>query len=150
MNQNDNEMKRFEKIIGLPHPVSKTHKPMSAWSRAAQFSPFAALTGYEDAVEETARRTSERVELDEEAKEKLNARLLIVQQLLDRRPEIAITYFVPDTKKSGGEYVTHTSPVKKIDLYQRVVVLTDGTRIPIDEIIEIEGEIFHNLDDDYA
>ncbi|MDO4650832.1 MAG: hypothetical protein Q4B26_19525 [Eubacteriales bacterium] len=146
---NNDEIHRFDHIINLPHQVSKTRKPMSAWSRAAQFSPFAALTGYDDAVKETARLTADRMELDEETKEKLSRKLNLIQEALPEHPEIEFTYFVPDQKKTGGEYTTHSAPVKKIDLYQRIITLMDGTKIPIDEIADIDGELFLGLDDDY-
>ncbi len=136
------ESHRFDHIINLPHHVSKVRQPMSSWSRAAQFSPFAALTGYDAAVKETARLTTERVELDEESKQTLNRRLNLIQELLSKQPEIEFTYFVPDERKIGGEYVTHNGTVRKMDLHQRSLLLVDGTRIPIDEIIEIGGEIF--------
>ncbi len=147
---NHDEIHRFDHIINLPHHVSRVREPMSAWSRAAQFSPFAALTGYDAAVKETARLTTERMEIDDDTKQKLSQRLNMIQDVLAERPEVEFTYFVPDHKKAGGEYTTHSAPVKKIDLYQRVVTLTDGTLIPIDEIIEIDGEMFLALEDDFA
>lgn len=149
MPKND-EIHRFDHIINMPHHVSKVRQPMSAWSRAAQFSPFAALTGYDDAVKETARLTAERVELDEETKEKLSRKLNMIQEKLSEHPEVEFTYFVPDQKKTGGEYTTHTAQVKKIDLFQRIITTMDGTKIPIDEIVDIDGELFLGLDDDYV
>lgn len=135
----------YDDIINLPHHVSATHPPMTAINRAAQFSPFAALTGYETAIKETARLTDERVELDEYTKEILNHRLQILSDQLKEYPEIVITYFRPDIKKDGGAYITTTVRVKKIDIYERVVIVTDGTAIPIDEIISIEGQIFEEI-----
>ena len=111
---------------------------MSAIDRAAQFSPFAALTGYEAAIKETARLTDERVELDEYMKDALSDRLQIIVGRIKEHPEITITYFQPDIKKSGGVYVTAIGTAKKIDEYERVVVMTDGISIPIDEIISID------------
>ena len=119
---------------------------MSAYDRAAQFSPFAALTGYEDAVAETARLTDKKVELDEYGKSDLNERLNIIQDTLDEQPKVSITYFLPDKKKSGGEYVTVSGCVKKIDEYEHIVVMLDATKIPIDDIAEINGEIFCSLE----
>jgi len=115
---------------------------MSSSDRAAQFSPFAALTGHGAAVKETARLTDKRIELDEGIKDNLSHRMQIVSESIKEQPEISITYFKPDAKKNGGEYVTAISSVKKIDKHERVIVMTDGTLIPINEIISIEGEIF--------
>jgi hypothetical protein len=115
---------------------------MAAIDRAAQFSPFAALTGYDAAIKETARLTDERVELDESMKDALSNKLQIIADRLKEQPEIAITYFQPDGKKNGGTYVTAVSAAKKIDKYERVVVMSDGIVIPIDEIISIDGQIF--------
>ncbi|KAF5031213.1 hypothetical protein DSECCO2_630050 [anaerobic digester metagenome] len=137
--------KSYDDIMNLPHHVSATRPHMSAIDRAAQFSPFAALTGYGDAIKETARLTGERVELDEYMKDVLSVRLQIIADQLKEHPEIAITYFQPDEKKSGGAYVTVIGRVKKIDEYERVVVMIDGTRVPIDEIASIDGEIFETM-----
>ncbi|MDF2948126.1 MAG: hypothetical protein K0R07_136 [Sedimentibacter sp.] len=137
--------KAYDDIINLPHHVSATHPHMPAIDRAAQFSPFAALTGYDSAIKETARLTDERVELDEYMKDVLSDRLQIITDQLKEYPEISVTYFQPDEKKNGGDYVTVIGTVKKIDEYERVVVMTDGTRIPIDEVISIEGQIFETM-----
>lgn len=137
--------KSYDDIMNLPHHVSATRPHMSAIDRAAQFSPFAALTGYGDAIKETARLTGERVELDEYMKDVLSVRLQIIADQLKEHPEIAITYFQPDEKKNGGAYVTVIGRVKKIDEYERVVVMIDGTRVPIDEIASIDGEIFETM-----
>jgi mannose-1-phosphate guanylyltransferase len=115
---------------------------MAAINRAAQFSPFAALTGHDAAIKETARRTDERVELDEYMRETLNQKLQIIADQLKEHPEITITYFQPDDKKDGGAYVTATGIAKKIDEYERLVVMTDGRAISIAEIISIKGQIF--------
>jgi len=136
----------YDDIINLPHHQSLTRPHMSAYDRAAQFSPFAALTGYEDAVAETARLTGKKVELDEYGKSDLNERLNIIQDTLDEQPKVSITYFLPDKKKSGGEYVTVSGCVKKIDEYEHIVVMLDATKIPIDDIAEINGEIFCSLE----
>ncbi|MDD4496450.1 MAG: hypothetical protein PHV32_19270 [Eubacteriales bacterium] len=132
----------YDDIINLPHHVSKTRPPMKAIDRAAQFSPFAALTGYDAAVKETARLTDERIELSEDMKNSLSDRLQIIADRIKEHPEIAITYFQPDAKKKGGAYITAISTVKKVDEYERIVVMTDGTAIPINEIISIDGQIF--------
>ena len=135
----------YDDIINLPHHVSTTHPHMTAIDRAAQFSPFAALTGYEAAVEETARLTDNRIQLDEYVKDALSDRLQIITDRIKENPEIAITYFQPDAKKNGGAYVTSVSSAKKIDEYERVIVMADGTVIPIDEIISIDGQIFESM-----
>jgi hypothetical protein len=136
--------KTYDDIIHLPHHVSTTHPHMAAIDRAAQFSPFAALTGYDAAIKETARLTDQRVELDEAMKEALSNKLQMVADRLKERPEIAITYFQPDGKKNGGAYVTVINTVKKIDVYERIVVMTDGKVIPVDEIISID---IHSCDE---
>jgi hypothetical protein len=136
--------KTYDDIIHLPHHVSTTHPHMAAIDRAAQFSPFAALTGYDAAIKETARLTDKRVELDEAMKEALSNKLQMVADRLKERPEIAITYFQPDGKKNGGAYVTVINTVKKIDVYERIVVMTDGKVIPVDEIISID---IHSCDE---
>ncbi|MSS10690.1 YolD-like family protein [Clostridium sp. WB02_MRS01] len=130
--------KTYDDIIHLPHHVSATHPHMAAIDRAAQFSPFAALTGYDAAIKETARLTDKRVELDESMKEALSNNLQMIADRLKEHPEIAITYFQPDAKKNGGAYVTVINTVKKIDVYERIVVMTDGIVIPVDEIISID------------
>lgn len=136
--------KTYDDIIHLPHHVSATHPHMAAIDRAAQFSPFAALTGYDAAVKETARLTDKRVELDESMKEALSNNLQMIADRLKEHPEIAITYFQPDAKKNGGTYVTVINTVKKIDVYERIVVMTDGKVIPVDEIISID---IHSCDE---
>lgn len=137
----------YDDIIHLPHHVSATRPQMTASDRAAQFSPFAALTGYDAAIKETARLTDERVKLDEYMKDVLSDRLQILADRIKEHPEIVITYFQPDAKKKGGAYVTAVGTVKKIDEYERIVVMTDGTLIPIDEIISIDGQIFETMCD---
>jgi len=136
----------YDDIIDLPHHVSASRPRMSALDRAAQFSPFAALTGFGDAVRETARLTDERVDLDEDAKSALNARLLMIQKQLGDQPQVLITYFKPDGQKAGGTYVAARGCVKIIDEYERTVVMKDGTRVHIDDIIKIDGELFNAID----
>jgi len=136
----------YDDILYLPHHVSEKHPPMSRLDRAAQFSPFAALTGYEAAVEETARLTDRRIELDEGEKEAIDQRLTLVQERLPVPTEVTITYFIPDKKKAGGAYVNISGTVKKIDDYERMVILRDGTSIPIDDILHINGELFDDIE----
>lgn len=138
----------YDDIINLPHYVSATRPRMSVIDRAAQFSPFAAMTGYDAAIKETARLTDERVELDECIKNVLSDRLQIIADRIKEHPEIAITYFQPDAKKRGGAYVTATGTAKKIDDHERVVFMTDGTAIPIDEIVSIDGQMFETICDE--
>lgn len=138
---NDNQdTHQYDDIINLPHPVSVTHPRMSLIDRAAQFSPFAALTGYDAAIQETARLTSEKIELDEDGKAALDTKRHLLLDRLGEHPEVAITYFLPDEKKAGGVYVTVTGKVKKLDTYGRSLVMADGTLIPLDDILEIESE----------
>lgn len=129
---------KYARILDLPHHVSPTRPQMSRRDRAAQFAPFAALTGYDAAVRESARRTAQRLELDEGEKAALNACLQKLADRLESRPAAAITYFLPDTRKSGGAYVTAAGAVRKIDLYARVIRMEGGPDIPIDEILCIE------------
>lgn len=140
---------RYEDIIGLPHHVSPTHPHMAPLDRAAQFSPFAALTGHEAAIAETARLTEKRVELDEDRKTVLDEKLQILRVHLAERPEIAITYFKPDEKKEGGAYLTAWGSIKKIDEYAGCLVMEDETILPIANLFAIEGEIFGELEDTY-
>ena len=126
----------YDDILDLPHPTSKKHPRMSIAARAAQFAPFAALTGYGDAIKETARLTDQQLELDENEKALLNEKLLLLYQHLKEHPLVTITFFVPDTKKAGGSYQTITGSVKKLQGYERRLIMTDGTIIPIDSIIE--------------
>lgn len=129
----------YDDIIYLPHPTSKKHPRMSQMARAAQFAPFSALTGYEDAVKETARLTDQKMELDEYEKAELDQQLWMLQEHLEEQSEITFTYFVPDEKKSGGAYVDVVGVVKKIDTFRHEVILADGTRIPAEDIIKIRG-----------
>ena len=135
-------MGNYDDIIDLPHHVSETHPPMSRADRAAQFSPFAALTGYDAAVRETARVTERRIELDEGVKAELNARLNCILEHLSEHPQVSITYFMPDEKKSGGAYRTVTGAVRKLDSFAKTLTLVDGTVVPMEEMIHVEGNLF--------
>lgn len=130
-------MGKYDDIINLPHHVSKTYPQMSMYSRAAQFAPFAALTGYEGQIKETARLTNDRIDIDEELKSILDSKLQEIQDKLKTRPTVEFTYFVPDSKKDGGKYVTVAGIIKKIDEYKQVIVLENKQEIPIQEIIDI-------------
>ncbi|HHU71172.1 MAG TPA: YolD-like family protein [Clostridiales bacterium] len=147
MNDDLSNVHPYDDIINLPHHVSKSRPAMSRSNRAGQFSPFAALTGYEGAIKETARLTDKKVELDEAAKSVLDEKLRIIQEQLSSHPEIEITYFQPDEKKAGGVYVSTFGVVKKIDSYEKTIVMEDGTRVAIEEIINITGEAVKCIDD---
>ena len=131
-------MGRYDDIIDLPHHVSTTHHRMSMLERAAQFQPFRALTGYEDAVRETARLTDDRVELTEDEKALLDGKLQRLADNLASHPLVTVTYFQPDKKKSGGEYVTTTGQLKKIDDFEGVLILLGGERVVIEDILDIQ------------
>lgn len=136
---------QYDDIIDLPHHVSATRPRMSMIDRAAQFSPFAALTGYDAAIKETGRLTDKRIELTEDSRAILDRKQQFLVDNLADYPEVSVTYFVPDERKSGGAYVTVTGRVKKVDDYQRLLTLTDGTKIPLDEILDMESELFRSL-----
>ena len=129
--------KKYEDIINMPHHVSKKHPQMSLEARSAQFAPFAALTGYEDAVEETARLTVNKKEINEEQKEVLDKKLKIIKKNISQKPKITITYYIQDSRKQGGKYVTITGNIIKIDEYNQKIILEDKTQIPILDILEI-------------
>lgn len=128
---------KYEKIIRLPHKQSDTRNHMSLHDRAAQFAPFAALTGYEASIKEESRLTSRRLDLDEYEIERLERKLQLIAIHLGKM-RVAITYFVPDALKSGGRYVTKTGDVIKIDKYQKTVIMDDMTVIPMEEIVNID------------
>lgn len=141
-----NEGHKYDDIIALPHHISKRHPQMPPSNRAAQFSPFAALSGHEDAIRETARLTDSFIELDESRKEQIDGQLWLIRDNLDSQPEIEATYFQPDEKKHGGTYVTMTGRVKNIDEYSRRIIFTDGKTLPIERLFSIRGELFRNID----
>lgn len=136
----------YDDIINLPHHESTKHPRMSALNRAAQFSPFAALTGHEAAILETARLTNARLELDEDKKEELDERMQIIRDHISLEPDVSITYFVPDSKKEGGSYLQVIGAVKKLDDIEHKILMQNGTIIPINDIYEIESSIFNNID----
>lgn len=126
---------RYDDIIDLPHPVSQRHQQMPLADRAAQFSPFAALTGLDAALQETARLTDQRVTLDEYEQAELDKALQALREAAPQHPAVEITYFQPDTRKAGGQYVTSVGHVKRIAEYEQQLILTEGTSIPLTEII---------------
>ena len=133
----------YEDIINLPHHVSSKRPQMSMLDRAAQFSPFAALTGYDDAIHETGRLTDEKIDLSEEEKEALDRKQQFLMERLGGHPALTVTYFVPDAKKSGGAYVTKSGNLK--NEFERWMMLMDGTKIPLDDVADIESELFRDM-----
>ncbi len=141
-----NDKHRYDYMLNMPHKQSSSRKHMTMIERAAQFGAFRALTGYEDAILETGRLTKERVELDEYQKIEIDMKLQFIKDNVETIPEVSITYFMPDEKKCGGEYVTHVGSVKKIREFEKQLVFEDGTEIPLEEIFDIEGEFFSKND----
>ena len=137
---------KYDEIMGLPHHVSKTRPQMPMSDRAAQFAPFAALTGYDAAIKETRRLTDERIELDVEALSALDMKYQLLMEALDEAPEVTIAYFRPDERKAGGKYVSAVGAVKKIDDFERRITMQDGAKIPMDDVLSIEGELFSVLE----
>lgn len=128
---------RYDDMLELPHHVSQVHPRMEPLKRAAQFAPFSALTGYEDAITEAQRLTECRVELDEDSRELLDEKIRMVMEQEKTMLEVSVTYFVPDEKKEGGAYATVSGRIRKIDSYERRIFMSDGTVIPIDEVLDI-------------
>ncbi len=131
---------KYDDIIGLPHHEPATRPRMSMAERAAQFSPFAALTGFGAVIDETARLTDERIELGESAVEDLQLALRELSERTAEQIQVTATYFEPDALKGGGTYRTHTGTLRRIDEYARTLVFTDGARVPVDDLLEIEYE----------
>lgn len=127
----------YDDIIDLPHPMSQKHPRMSMHDRAAQFSPFAALIGHGAAIAETARETAAWTDLEEDEREQLNRQLCILRDRLGEQPEVAITYFVPDSRKAGGAYVTIRGVARKMDMTERYIQMMDRSKVPIDQIRSI-------------
>ena len=134
---NNEDYHRYDDVIWRQHPTSKKHPRMSSMNRAAQFAPFAALTGYEESIEETARLTDRRIELSEYEIEELNAKLNFIQEHIKERPEVTITYFQPDERKEGGAYITFTGKVRRVDEVNKVVVFDDERTVGIDVITNL-------------
>ena len=127
----------YDDIINLPHHVSKTHPHMSIHDRAAQFSPFAALTGYDDSVKETARLTDEKPILDDIEIERIERLLQYLYSIIDEKPRATIQYFIPDDYKAGGKIVEVKESIRKIDVNASKLLLENGTEIPFKDIINI-------------
>ncbi len=128
---------KYQDIIHLPHPVSRRRSSISDSDRAAQFAPFAALTGFDRVIAETARHTDCPAELDDMEMERLNDTLREIQARISTQPEISLTWFCPDRKKAGGAYLRTTGHVKKLDLYRNAILLTDGRAIPMEAVTEL-------------
>ena len=139
-------LEKYNTIMNLQHHVSKTRPQMPMSDRAAQFAPFAALTGYDAAIKETGRLTDERIELDEEALTTLDMKYQLLMDALDDAPVVTITYFQPDERKAGGKYITATGAVKKVDDFERRITTQDGSKIPMDDVLSIDGELFSSLE----
>lgn len=138
--------KDYSDIINLPHFESTKHKRMAIEARSAQFAPFAALTGYEDAIKETARLTDKRIEIDDSLKQILNNKLQYILNNIDLNPIITFTYFKKDNKKSGDKYIKKEGIIKKIDTIEGNIILKDKTKIKIEDLININSELFKNID----
>lgn len=131
----------YEDIINLPHYEPRNHPRMSSYKRAAQFAPFSALTGYEDQVKETARLTDKKVEIDDGLRNVINNKLQILQMNIKIKPKVTITYFEHDHKKSGGTYISITGNVKKIDSIEKLIIMADNKKIPMNDILSIVGDV---------
>lgn len=129
---------KYMDIINLPHHISKTHSHMSIIDRAAQFAPFAALTGYDGVIKETARLTENRIELDEEEKKNLNEKIKLLHLNILNKPQVEVIYFKTDERKEGGEYISIKGVVTKIDIYEKAIIINKDIRLPLSDIIKIE------------
>ena len=136
---------KYKEIINLPHHVSESRPHMSMIDRAAQFSPFAALTGHDEALDETARLTDVFVEPDEDEKQLLDEKLRMIAEFIEEKPVVTVTYFIPDDKKDGGRYVNVADYIKRIDVLNREIITGKNVRIPVDFIVGISGDIFDGI-----
>ncbi|MDO5561015.1 MAG: hypothetical protein Q4F95_15645 [Oscillospiraceae bacterium] len=146
MHTDNDDIHRYDDIINLEHHISSVHKRMRRADRAVQFAPFAALTGYDAVINETARVTDKKSEPDEDVSAMIDMRLQILYDNAASRPKISVTYFKPDDKKTGGEYVTISGNFRRISEGERMIVMTDGRNIPVDDIFIIEGDVFNTPD----
>ena len=133
---------KYDDMIGLGHHISRTHPPMARIKRAAQFASFDALTGFGAAIHEAGRETEEKKELSEDEIDMINAKLAVIEQHIKEEPSVAITYFLPDTKKAGGRYVTVSGNVRMLDGIEHAIIMADRTKIPIEDVRYIEGDLF--------
>ena len=139
--------RNYDDMINMPCPTSPRHPRMPRAARAAQFAPFAALTGYDAAIDETGRLTDTKIDISEDMREKLDLKQNFLADIIDEQPEISVTYFIPDKKKSGGAYVTANGRLKQIDEYEQLIILTDGKKVPIQEVYSIESDLFRGMFD---
>ena len=130
-------MGKYDDILTLPRPVSKAHPPMPVAARAAQFAPFAALTGYGDVIDEASRDTEAERELTEDARERLREKLTLLRGRLKEKPEAEIEFFEPDVRRDGGRYIRMNGPVRSIDDIRGVIGMANGTEIPFEAVLEI-------------
>ena len=137
----------YDDLLNLPHHTSAVQPAMPMQNRAAQFAPFAALVGYDALIRETARLTDQKVELDESVKAELNEKLRLLLELLPQQPEVTITYFQPDSRKTGGAYRTTNGIVRKFLLNENLLVMMDGSQIPVDAIAALDGPCFSALNE---
>lgn len=136
----------YDDIINMPHHTSPKHPSMPMSDRAAQFSPFAALTGYDSAIDEAARLTEQKIVLSEDAREALDWKMQQIVSRHDSFPTVSITYFVPDNRKNGGAYQTLTGKIKRVDDVARVIFMVDGSIIPLDDVYTLSCE---GIQDEY-
>ena len=133
---------KYDDMIGLGHPISRTHPPMARIKRVAQFASFDALTGFGAAIHEAGRETEEKKELSEDEIDMIDTKLAVIQYHIKEQPNITVTYFIPDDKKSGGRYVTVSGNVRMLDDTGHQIIMADGTNIPINDVRFIEGSLF--------
>lgn len=136
----------YDDLLNLPHHTSTVQPAMPIQNRAAQFAPFAALVGYDALIQETTRLTDQKAELDESVKAELNEKLRLLLELMPQQPEVTITYFLPDSRKAGGAYRTASGIVRKFLRNENLLVMIDGSQIPIDAIATLEGDCFSSLE----
>lgn len=139
-------MSKYDDIINLDRPISKTHKAMSREMRAAQFAPFSALTGYNEAIKESSRLTDKKIETCEGIKEIINDKLNYIAKNIKEVGEMKITYFMKDSLKSGGKYINLVCNVKKIDINNKLIYTGDGKKILFDDVLDISGDVFNYLE----
>ena len=139
-------MNKYDDIINLPHHVSKTRKPMSLYNRAAQFAPFAALTGYDAAIKETVRLTDRKIQLDEDSQKIINKKINFISINVKSKPYVNILHFVQDKKKSGGKYIIYSGNVRVIDVENKCIIFVDKTKLFFENIYDITGDIFLKMD----
>lgn len=135
----------YDDMLDLPHPTSPRHPRMSRRDRAAMFSPFAALTGHSAAIAETARLTQRRIDLDEDSRAALDETQSLLESLLDRHPQVTVTWFQPDPRKPGGSYITRTDTLKKIDPVTRTLTLSSGPPILLDDVLSLTSPCLPDL-----